>query len=349
MKFDFVIGNPPYQDSIDVDSENKTFMAPVYNLFMDASFQIGEHVELIHPARFLFNAGQTPKAWNEKMLADEHFKVLFYEADGSQVFANTEIKGGIAITYRDKKASFGAIQIFTKFPELNAILHKVTSTRHYHGMNGTVISRTAYRLTDALHRDFPDAINRLSKGHAYDMSTNIFDRIPFAFFNQKPEDGKEYIQILGREDGGRSGRIYKYIRAEYVNHVVNLKKYKVLLASANGNGEFGETLATPIICQPNVGNTETFVSVGSFETEKEAQACLKYIQGKFSRALLGVLKVTQHITPDKWQYVPLQDFTTSSDIDWSQSIAQIDQQLYRKYGLTDEEIDFIETHVKEMT
>ena len=77
-------------------------------------------------------------------------------------------------------------------------------------------------------------------------------------------------------------------------------------------------------------------------------AALKYIKTKFARALLGVLKTTQDITPDKWKYVPLQDFTAYSDIDWSKSVAEIDQQLYRKYDLTADEIEFIETHVKEM-
>ena len=65
--------------------------------------------------------------------------------------------------------------------------------------------------------------------------------------------------------------------------------------------------------------------------------------------MLGLLKVTQHITPDKWAKVPLQDFTSQSDIDWSKSIPEIDQQLYAKYGLDDDEIEFIETHVKEMS
>lgn len=64
--------------------------------------------------------------------------------------------------------------------------------------------------------------------------------------------------------------------------------------------------------------------------------------------MLGVLKITQDLTPDKWKYVPLQDFTSNSDIDWSKSVHEIDLQLYQKYGLSEDEIDFIETHVKEM-
>lgn len=76
---------------------------------------------------------------------------------------------------------------------------------------------------------------------------------------------------------------------------------------------------------------------------------MKYIKTKFFRALLGVLKVTQDLNADKFSYVPLQDFTPTSDIDWTKPIPAIDQQLYCKYGLTDEEIAFIESHVKEMT
>lgn len=75
---------------------------------------------------------------------------------------------------------------------------------------------------------------------------------------------------------------------------------------------------------------------------------MAYIKSKFCRALLGVLKITQHNSAEKWKYVPLQDFTAHSDIDWSKSVAEIDRQLYRKYDLTADEIEFIETHVKEM-
>lgn len=128
----------------------------------------------------------------------------------------------------------------------------------------------------------------------------------------------------------------------------NLEKYKVILPKANGSGAIGEVLSTPLIGTPLIGTTESFISIGSFDTLSEAENALKYIKGKFSRAMLGVLKITQDNPPERWYYVPLQDFTPSSDIDWTQSIHEIDQQLYRKYGLTEKEIAFIETHVKEM-
>ena len=90
------------------------------------------------------------------------------------------------------------------------------------------------------------------------------------------------------------------------------------------------------------------MSIGTLNTLDEANAVVSYIKTKFARAMFGVLKRTQANTPDKWSYVPLQDFTSSSDIDWSQSITNIDKQLYKKYNLSDEEINFIETNVKEM-
>ena len=116
MKFDFVIGNPPYQD--ETLGENKGYAPPIYHLFLDGAYKVADKVELIHPARFLFNAGSTPKAWNQKMLADPHLKVLHYEQDASKIFANTEIKGGVAITYHNVQENYGPIDTFTAFNEL---------------------------------------------------------------------------------------------------------------------------------------------------------------------------------------------------------------------------------------
>ena len=94
MKFNFVIGNPPYQEETEGTSDK-----PIYNFFIDAAYGVSDRVLLITPARFLFNAGKTPKAWNEKMLNDPHIKVVYYEQDSSKVFANTDIMGGVAISY----------------------------------------------------------------------------------------------------------------------------------------------------------------------------------------------------------------------------------------------------------
>lgn len=343
MKFDFAIGNPPYQE--ETIGDNKGFAPPVYNKFLDAACEVAEKVEMIHPARFLFNAGSTPKAWNKKMLGDEHFKIMEYEADSSRIFPNTDIKGGIVISYHDETKKYGVIEIFTKYKELNTILHKVIQDIAFISFSNIVITRTAYRLTDKMHEEHPEALSQLSSGHAYDMSTNIFERLSQIFYDEKPNDGAEYIKILGRE---KNERVYKYIKREYVNDVINLDKYKILIPKANGIGAFGEVISAPVIQGKGIGHTETFLSIGIFDNIQEAQNAYKYIKSKFARALLGVLKTTQDITPNKWANVPMQDFTDKSDIDWSVSIANIDKQLYKKYGLSEEEITFIETNVKEM-
>ena len=350
MKFDFIIGNPPYQEeqaSENADRSMKNYAPPIYNYFMDECFELAEAVELIHPARFLFNAGSTPKAWNEKMLKDNHFKVLFYEEDGHKVFPSlsSPLRGGVAITYRNSAKDYGAIQAFTKYPEVNGILHKVIYNSTFKTLMDIVYSRTAYRFTDTMHAEHPYAISRVSKGHAYDMSSNIMMLIPEIFFDERPNDGKDYIQIFGRVN---NKRLYKYIRRDYVKHVDNLDYYKVYVAQANGSGEFGETMSEPVVEKPGVGSTETFLSIGKFTTIEEAVALGKYIKTKFSRALLSVLKVTQNGNKPVWKMIPLQDFTAASDIDWSRSIPDIDRQLYAKYGLDEAEIEFIETHVKAM-
>jgi type II restriction enzyme len=124
--------------------------------------------------------------------------------------------------------------------------------------------------------------------------------------------------------------------------------YKVIVPRANGSGALGETLSSPVVLKPNEGYTQTFIGIGAFDNENEANNALKYLKTKFSRTMLSVLKNTQHNEKDTWRKVPLQDFTDNSDIDWSKAIPEIDKQLYKKYGLTQEEIDFIETNVKEM-
>lgn len=302
-------------------------------------------MELIHPARFLFNAGSTPKAWNEQMLADPCLRVEWYEADSGKVFPGTDIKGGVAVTYRDAKRKLGPIGTFITDETLRAIKQKVCSGKGFHALEGSIQTAYAYHFTETLYVEHPELRGRLSKGHDYDLKSNALERLSEVFLTQNPEDERAYIQIYGRLG---NERVFRWIRKDYVNEPENLCRWKVFMPAANGSGALGEALTTPIIGEPMVGSTETFISIGNFGTQAEAEACLKYVKTKFARVMLGILKVTAHITPDKWAYVPSQDFTSGSDIDWGQSVAGIGRQLYRKYGLSEEEMAFIEGKVKEM-
>ncbi|WP_324253447.1 Eco57I restriction-modification methylase domain-containing protein [Ligilactobacillus salivarius] len=343
FKFDVVIGNPPYQE--ESIGDNKTFAPPVYHKFLDQSYKVGNIVEMIHPGRFLFNAGSTPKAWNKKMLSDRHLKVLYYEQNSAKVFANTDIKGGVAVTYRNIKDDNIAIGVFTPYDELNKVKNRVITRKDFFPFSEIVSSRGPYRFTEKLHEDHPDARSRLSKGHDYDVSSNVFTRLSNIFYDEKPNNNKEYIKILGREN---AKRVFKYIEKDYIKDYVSLNSYKVIIPQANGSGAIGEVLSTPLIGEPLIGHTETFLSIGNYKDKKTAENLMKYIKTKFARALLGIKKITQSNVANKWDMVPLQDFTSNSDIDWTKSIHEIDEQLYRKYNLSKDEIEFIETKVKEM-
>lgn len=350
MKFDFAIGNPPYQD--ETLGDNKGFAPPVYHKFLDGAFEVADAVETIHPARFLFNAGSTPKEWNRKMLTSQHFKVLLYEADATKVFPNTAITGGVAITYFTRNKKFFPIEVFSQFQELNSIRQKVENCNDFTSFGRIISGRTPYLFTDTMHREHPDAESRLSSGHRYDVSSNAFAVLPDVFLPECPADSENYYRVLGRLN---SNRTYCWVKKKYIRgrNTEYLGKWKVFLPKANGaSGMLGDEsarlISKPALGEPNDIATDTFLCVGACEKHDEAEAILKYMNGKFCRVLLGILKVTQDNSPDKWKYVPLQNFTERSDIDWSASVAAIDRQLYKKYKLSNEEMSFVESKVKEL-
>ena len=353
MKFDFVIGNPAYQETQDATSDK-----PVYNFFMDEAYKVADAVEMITPARFLFNAGKTKKEWNEKMLQDPYLKVCYYEPDSDKVFPglSTPIKGGIAITYRDVHKKFGAIETFASYPELNTILSHVRPLLDI-PVSDFVYSPESYKFTPRLYDDHPEikemtfvfkgkVVPLISQGHDFDLTSNIFEKLyGIIFFDERPKDGEEYVIILGRKDNKRQKY---YIKKSYIARHPNIDKYKLFFPKSNGSGIFGEPMSDAEIGIPGEGHTQTFLSIGAFESKIEAENMLKYVRTKFLRTMLGILKVTQDNKKGVWKYVPMQNFSSKSDINWNSSISNIDKQLYKKYGLSEKEIQFIETNVKEM-
>ena len=288
------------------------------------------------------------------MLDDPHLKVIDYQQKSDAVFPNTDIKGGVAVTYRSSSTEFGAIGVFSAFSELRSLQKKIDPYLVNGCLTDVIYLQNRFNL-QMLYEDYPEVRQQISSdGRERRIVTSSFNKLPIFTECQASKDS---IRILGLV--GTNQRVYKWIKTAYVEDNGNLEAYKVILPKANGSGAIGEVLSTPLIGEPLIGEpligepligyTQSFLGIGAFETEAEAQGCMKYVKSKFTRALLGILKITQDNPPEKWRFVPLQDFTSTSDIDWSQSVADIDRQLYAKYDLDDDEIAFIESHVKEMS
>ena len=338
MKFDAIVGNPPYQIMATGEANGSD---PIYHLFIDAACKLGEKVSFIHPARFLFNAGKTPKDWNEKMLNDEHYKVVQYWANSGDVFPTVDIKGGVAVTYWDKNKTFEKIGTFVAHEPLRTALEKVLAIKGFKSLTDSIYPQNKYEFS-TLYKDYPHYKNIIgSDGADKRLRPNAFDKLDVFSENQS----KGEIPIHGLI---KNKRVIRFINSKYIEASENLDKYKVLVPKANGSGAIGEVLSTPMVGEPMVGYTGSFIGIGAFEIQVEAENCMKYIKTKFARAMLGTLKVTQDNPRETWLNVPLQDFTTNSDIDWSKSIPEIDKQLYKKYNLSKDEIEFIESKVREM-
>jgi len=337
MKFDAIVGNPPYQESTEGTSDK-----PVYNLFMDTSFHISDMVTFITPARFLFNAGKTPKEWNNKVLNDKHFKVIYYTANSTNVFPNVDIKGGVAITLRNANVDYGVIGIYSAYPELRSVLSKVLSLNEYVSISNEMYSQCKFDL-EVLYNVHPELKEKIgSSGNEKRLTTSIFDLTEVFHENKMAKDDIEIMGLINNT------RVMRYINQRFIINSENLMCYKVILPASNGSGALGEILSTPVIGKPGVGHTQSFISIGAYDTEYEAIATLKYVKSKFARCMLGTLKATQHNHKPTWANVPIQDFTPKSDINWDKTIREIDKQLYVKYGLSDDEIDFVEEKIKPM-
>lgn len=342
MKFNAIVGNPPYQE--ENDSNNRK--APVYHLFYEASFKLCDLVTLISPARFLFNAGQTPQDWNKKMLNDEHIRVVDYFENSKEVFETVDIKGGIAIILRDSKTNFGKIGTFTPNKDIARILSK-TSVEPFTPLSSIVFPKSNYGLTDELYRDHPEYLNCFTDGNKNIIDASVFDKMPSVFIDTIPNSDNKilYAIVVGRQKGKR---VEKFVYKKYIKSNKQFDKYKLLITGANGAGKMGETLSKPLIGTPGTCYTQTFMSIGEFDDKLEVQNCMKYVKTKFLRFLLDTLKITQNNPRETWANIPLIDFTEHSDIDWNKPISEIDQQLYMKFSLSEEEKNYIESAVKPM-
>lgn len=346
MHLEIIIGNPPYNMEASGAANGSD---PIYHFFIEIARGLTPIGVTIQPGRFLFNAGKTPKEWNEKMLNDEHLQIAKFWTKSDEVFPLINLMGGISIIKWNVFENYGKTEAFFSHNELRLILQKV-KTIDFKSFSNMVYGRDLYKLSEVLYKENPSMENRQSKGHKYDVGSSFFDVFPELLYDNKPIDDNEYALIIGR---GKNGRVEKWFRKDYLRIPDNFDFYKIFIPKSNGSGAIGEVPTTQLVGEPILGNptegcTTTFLNIGKLATKEEAVACLKYIKTKFARTMLGTLKVTQDNPKPTWANVPLLNFTEQSDIDWSKPIPEIDKQLYAKYGLTDDEVAFIESMIKAM-
>ena len=343
VKIKAIVGNPPYQ--IEGDTAN-TRKEPVYHLFYQIGEKIAERGSLITPGRFLFRAGQTPKAWMNEVLNNNHFRVIGYYPNSGDLFPTVEIKGGVAICQWDYTTEYKPIGTFCEYPIMASVISKIKHMS-VKSLNTELSAQGLYRFTSIAFENHPEILEIQGKGTSYKITSNVFDACKTIFKTSLEIDisTTDIYQIIGRS---KNDRVFKYIAKKYIHDCDYIEVYNVAIPKANGSGAFGEVISGPIILKPGQIHTDTFMSLGHFQTETEAINCIKYLSSKFTRALLGTLKKTQDNNKDVWTNVPMQDFTAKSDIDWSKSIEEINTQLYTKYNLSKDEISFIESMVKPM-
>lgn len=365
MKFDFAIGNPPYQD----DEED-----PLYPFFYNSAEEISTKYLLISPARFLFNAGLTSKEWNKKMLNDEHLKVEYFNQNAADIFQNTDIKGGVAVIYRNSEEKYNAIKEFIPDDNKRKLASYFKKDEEHNFSSIMHAGRSEFKFNQAFLDKYPNtkelrinAVNEDKRKKAkkakkeyepitdmdinevLEIKTSAFEVLSQSFYVNEPENRENFYKIFGLY---KDSRVYRWIEKEYLTlrseDFNNINNYKVYISKAIGSGHFGELMSEPVISYPGETATPSFVSIGSFATEIEAKNAAKYIKTKLVRALLGLLKITQDNVPSKWAYVPIQDFSENSDIDWNQPISNIDNQLYKKYKIDNDIVIFVNSNVKEM-
>ena len=329
MNFNVIIGNPPYQV---MDGGNGASASPIYQHFVNASKILkSDIVTMILPAKW-YSGGKGLDDFRESMLKDKHISKLVDYTDSRDCFATADIAGGVCyflydtvyqgncsftnIRNREETTEFidiGMFDIFVRYPKARTILTKVKRINE-ETMDIVVSARKPYGLATGIK---PTKTGNLKL--RYNGGLGVFD---------------EELVPSGKDTIGLWKVIISYLSAEHAGQ-------------PDRNGMF-RILSTTEILPPNTICTETYLLVSAFENEKEAQNLYKYLSTKFVRFLIGQSAIGQHITRASFRFVPMQNFTPSSDIDWSKSIPEIDAQLYKKYGLSDEEIKFIESMIKAM-
>lgn len=329
MKFNTILGNPPYQVS---DGGAGASATPIYNLFVDVAKDISTRfITLIMPARW-YGGGKGLDEFRDQMITDRHISVLHDYINSEDCFSSVEIKGGICFFLRDT--------------ELTAPC-KIYS--HYQGDKEQLPRYLKSPDSDVFIR-FEEGLDILKKVNAKEKDS--FDKFvstqkpfglrTFVHGKSKPFEGS----ITLYENGGIG-----YIKKEEVvknEDWIDCDKVFVSRAYNAGDGFPHQIIGKPIYGAKGTCCTETYIVIGPFKNKSISKHVEKYMCTKFFRFLVMLKKISQQLPSTVFTFVPIMDFESSSPIKWEASVEQIDRQLYEYFGLLDSEMRFIESMVKPM-
>ena len=328
IKFNAVVGNPPYQET----GDNNNRSLPIYNHFVDVAKSMNpQFISIIIPSRW-FTSSILQGDFTARMISDTSIKKMVDFSEASDCFPAVEIKGGLCYLLFDHSYN-GPCSITVK--------HRGSE------FNSVRYLRNEY--CDSYVR-FEEGLNILSKVRrieADSLATIVSAQNPFGFNSKVIGDKQKSVGsvvILSKYKSiGYIDRSSVSLRADMID------RWKIMTPIAGEGGTLPHRVTgKPFVSRPGECCNGTYMVIGPFESESICNAALKYLNTKFARFLVSLVQYTQNTKSDSYSLVPLQDFTSNSDIDWRNSVAEIDQQLYAKYDLSEEEINFIESMIKPM-
>lgn len=334
MKFDVIISNPPYQLSTGGSLDMQA--TPIYDRFINVAKKLRpRYLTMIIPSRWM-NGGFALDKFREEMIDDKSIRVLHDYFNADNVFPGINLTGGVCYFLWDRDY-IGKCSILTHYDD-----GRIVESTRYLKEEGC---STYIRHSEAI--SILEKVNRLNEPKFSDI---VSPRDPFGlnYFEGKTE--RMFKPTIFKKSDGLVGVYYFGYRNTGLGYVERKKittkidvvdKYKVFISKANGAASkqaLYAVISTPFIGYPNECCNMTYLCIGSFDSECEAKNCVSYITTKFFRFMVSLLKNTQNALRKVYEFAPLQDFSKP----WT------DAELYEKYGLTQEEIDFIESMIRPM-
>ena len=341
MKFDAIVGNPPYQV---MDGGAQASATPIYNEFVMTSIKIApNYLSMIMPARW-YAGGKGLDEFRNHMLTDKHISVFHDFLNPEQLFPNTNIRGGLCYFLWD--ANHNNTQNLTRVVthSANRIISDTKRTLKTEGTEVFIRNTQAISIIEKVFKKNPERLEKyVSTRKPFGLDTTFAKGDNFRDSSTKINNAVECY--------GKGWQIGFVKREEIKQHSEWIDIWKLYTSRANNIGtELNDDNLVTVIGKPNTVCTESYliIGVGLNLTEESSKNLSTYCRTKFARFMHSLAKSSQDATAKTYRFVPLQDFTSKSDIDWTKSVAEIDRQLYAKYNLTDEEIAFIEQMIKPM-